>query len=226
MMNTPLQKLGVILWAIVVGIFLGAFLACPAHSSVPQCKLGLLLAIDVSASLDGDEQVLIREGTAAALIDPEVIYAATRGDPIMVQVFQWAEKQQVVVDWRRIASAEDMHAFAADIAAAPPSSSLGTGTHMGDAIAAAHAQFDAIPGGCQRQVVDLFTDGEVGGGIPIQAGLAEFEDGRDELNVIYLGDNAAAMDRVIFGYGSFVMPVPGIREFQRAMVRKLLREIS
>jgi hypothetical protein len=203
------------------------WLSAPTLATIPQgrCTLGLSLAFDVSDSLDMQERALIRTGTAAALTDAEVIYAATRGEPVWMQVVDWAERQSVVIDWRRIATAEDMRTLAADLTAAPLSVGLGSSTYMGDALASAHAQFDTL-GGCERQVVDLFTDGDYNGGLPPQAALAEFEDGQDEVNVIYLGNNPAAMERITFGWGSFVMPVPTIGDFQHAMVRKLLREIS
>jgi hypothetical protein len=117
-----------------------------------------------------------------------------------------------------------MRTLADDLTAAPPSIGIGTGTYTWDALAAAHGQFEKL-GGCERQVIDLFTDGEFS--VPqVQAVLANFEDGVDEVNVIYLGDNPALMEEIIYGYGSFVMPVPTLRDFQHAMVKKLLREIS
>ena len=87
--------------------------------------LEVILAADVSRSIDDAEFDLQRKGYAAALTDPRVL-AAIHGRPgaaIGVCFIEWSgdEDQQVVVDWTEIRDEEDAGSMAAAILAAPRS---------------------------------------------------------------------------------------------------------
>ena len=113
-----------------------AALATSAARAGEPVDIELVLAVDVSGSVDGAELALQREGLAAAFRDPEVIDAITalpRG--VGVALVVWAGVQETAVAWRRLtdrASAED---FAARVEAALPAT-FGTGgnTAIGDAL--------------------------------------------------------------------------------------------
>ena len=99
-----------------------------AVSGVPDAAgadLQIVLAADVSRSIDDAEFDLQRKGYAAALTDPRVL-AAIRGRSsaaIGVCFIEWSgeEDQQVVVDWTEIRDEEDAGSIAAAILAAPRS---------------------------------------------------------------------------------------------------------
>ena len=66
-----------------------------------DCRLALVLAFDVSASVDDREYRLMMQGTATALRDPEVRRAALSGAPVAVAAYVWAgaREQAVAADW-------------------------------------------------------------------------------------------------------------------------------
>ena len=53
-----------------------------------ECRLTLVLALDVSASMDSEDDRLQRQGLAGALLAPEVVQAFLVGDPVALYVFQ------------------------------------------------------------------------------------------------------------------------------------------
>jgi hypothetical protein len=84
-----------------------ALLSRPPLASAPgaaqeQCRLALLLGMDVSASVDAAEYQLQIEGLAASLIHPSVVEAALNGNgPVALSIFEWSGRfqQDVLVDW-------------------------------------------------------------------------------------------------------------------------------
>src|SRR5262249_49019957 len=83
----------------------------------------LVLAVDVSYSMDPDEQALQREGYVAAITSPEFLDALRHGmhGRIAVTYFEWAgaADQKVVVPWRLVDGAASAQALADEIARAP-----------------------------------------------------------------------------------------------------------
>ena len=88
--------------------------------------VGLVLAVDVSRSIDEDEARLQREGYRLAVADP-VVVAAIRGGlvgAVALAYVEWAgiEYQRTIIPWRRIASQADANGWAATLAEAPRAS--------------------------------------------------------------------------------------------------------
>ncbi|MEL6103903.1 MAG: DUF1194 domain-containing protein, partial [Pseudomonadota bacterium] len=76
--------------------------ACLALPAWGDCRLALLLALDVSSSVDMVEDDLQRGGLAAALVAPEVRAAFLAGpDPVALAVFEWSGRynQEIILDW-------------------------------------------------------------------------------------------------------------------------------
>ncbi|MEI6161675.1 MAG: DUF1194 domain-containing protein, partial [Roseococcus sp.] len=71
--------------------------------------LALVLAADVSASVDYDEFAMMVGGLSAAFLDPAVIAAATGGPrgAIAIAALFWSEAQEVALPWTRLASPEE-----------------------------------------------------------------------------------------------------------------------
>src|SRR6201989_2257659 len=123
--------------------------------------LEVILAADVSRSIDDAEFDLQRKGYAAALTDPRVL-AAIHGRPgaaIGVSFIEWSgdEDQQVVADWTEIRDEEDAGSMAAAMIAAPRSF-MGR-TSISAAIDFAMAHFANSKWQAKRRIIDLSGDG-------------------------------------------------------------------
>lgn len=210
----------------------GVLAAAPAGAA--PCRLALVLALDVSSSVDAPEDRLQRDGLAAALIAPEVEAAFLAGAPVALAAFEWSgrHEQDLLLDWRLIGSAADL------VAAAQAVHESRRGhddlpTAMGYALGHASLLLREAPP-CERQVIDVSGDGVNNEGFgPSQAygafpfagvqvnGLAIVapgEEGRRTLD-FYLG-------QVRHGPGAFVEIADGFAGFERAMRRKLVRELG
>src|ERR1700750_2064819 len=123
--------------------------------------LEVILAADVSRSIDDAEFDLQRKGYAAALSDPRVLTAihGRSGAAIGVCFIEWSgdEDQQVVVDWTEIRDEEDAGSMAAAIIAAPRSF-MGR-TSISAAIDFAMAHFANSKWQAKRRIIDLSGDG-------------------------------------------------------------------
>jgi len=193
--------------------------------------LALVLAVDVSASVNYEEFMLMIGGFASAFGDEAVIAAATGGrrGAVAVAALFWSEAQEVALPWTRLAHAEDAALIAAELLAAPRLPRAGA-TALGDGLVAALALLGRCPAPATRLVVDVSGDGAgnhgrasgpvrdvaVAAGIVIN-GLAVVNE-EAELAAHYAAE-------VIGGSGSFVMECAGYADFAEAIGRKLVREM-
>ena len=85
--------------------------------------LELVLAVDVSGSVDPEEALLQRDGYVQAFLDPQVVAAIRSGflGRIAVVYFEWAGfgYDRIVVDWTPIGGGDDARAFSAALAGQP-----------------------------------------------------------------------------------------------------------
>jgi hypothetical protein len=206
-------------------------LAAPAAAS--QVELELVLAIDVSASVNDEEFALQRAGTAAAFRDPQVQQAVERSPGgIVVTVFQWASQgyQRVAIPWRHLEDAAALEAYAGEVAQMPRLIS-GGGTMIHTALAFAQNLFASSPLSGRRRVIDLAGNGEADD-------LPALLDVRDRIVAQGTVINALAIEELqadltsyfrvnlIGGPGAFVETAEDFHDFVRAMRLKLLREIG
>jgi hypothetical protein len=128
-------------------ILAAALAAGPAEA----CRLALLLAMDISSSVDAGEDALQRQGLAAALRSPEVAAAALAvpGDPVALAVFEWSGRfqQALVLDWTLLSSPADLERAAATVAASRRSHSEFP-TALGFAVGHAASVFARAPTAC------------------------------------------------------------------------------
>jgi hypothetical protein len=111
-------------WTRLIAMSLAAAMPCwSAASADTTVDLELVLAVDVSLSMDEDEQQLQRDGFVSAFRDKGVIQAIKSGPHgrIAVTYVEWGGKglQKVQMPWRVIASQEQAHAFADELALQP-----------------------------------------------------------------------------------------------------------
>ena len=203
--------------------------------------VALVLAVDVSRSIDEDEARLQREGYRAAVADP-VVVAAIRGGligAVGIAYVEWAgiEYQRTVIPWRRIATQADAEAWAAALAEAPRASL--SWTSISGAIRHARRVLAECPWEATRRVIDVSGDGVNNSGPPADRerdaavaegivinGLPIINDrptfGR--LPPVPLDDYYR--ENVIGGDGAFMIVAEDFESFGVAVKRKLIREIA
>jgi hypothetical protein len=204
--------------------------------------LELVLAVDVSRSMDGDELALQRQGYARAFRHPEVIQAIASGarGRIAVTYVEWAGPafQATVVPWTMIGGKADADAFAAQIETAPLVREMGTSISGG--LVFAGQQFDTSPFAGDRQTVDVSGDGPNNMGLPV-ALIRDRIVGRGiTINGLPIMLKPASIaspfgipnldvyyeDCVIGGPGAFMITVDDMSRFELAVRRKLVLEIA
>lgn len=221
----------------------------PLHAQPAQAHVDVLLvlAADVSRSIDNTKFELQRRGYASALTDPRVLQAiASNPDRrIAVAFVEWAgsSSQKLVVDWSLIADEADAKAFAAKILAAPRSFS--DRTAIGSALGFATAQFDHAPFTGTRRIIDVSGDGASNAGDDIKAARdAALAHGVTTINGLvilsstegprYLVDHTHPpgglasyyRQNVIGGPAAFVATAQGFESFDRLLIAKIVQELS
>ncbi|MGG7644420.1 DUF1194 domain-containing protein [Rhodovulum sp. YNF3179] len=212
--------------AALAAIFAGA---APARAA---CHLALALALDVSSSVDTAEYRLQRDGLAAALGAPSVQAAlfAIPGQHVTLAAYEWSGRyrQRLVLDWTPVRGPADLARVRATIGAARRSA-RNFPTAMGYALGYGAGLLARAPA-CDRQVLDVSGDGLNNEGFPPDRAYAHFPFAGVTVNglVIDQGDPRVVdfyIDEVLHGPGSFLERADGYADFERAMRRKLLREI-
>jgi hypothetical protein len=225
---------------IIACIFAADTLAAERGPTV-AVDLELVLAVDVSGSIDEEEGRLQRQGYIDAIADPEILRAIKSGilGRIAVSYVEWAGQgwQQTVLDWTIIDNAASARDFAARLAAAPIG--FGPWTSISEAIdyATASIEGNAIEG--TRRIIDISGDGpnNIGGPVPparktaISRGLSinglviindRLNFGRTPMQNLDLYYRHC----VIGGRGAFLVIARGFKDFARAIRRKLILEIA
>lgn len=194
-----------------------------------DCQLALLLAIDVSGSVDDAEYQLQTEGTAAALRDPEIAAALIQGQ-VALAIMQWSSTgmQKMVQPWQQIDSAERLAAVAE--AAAIEARAFGKAdTAVGEAISFAVKQFDDVPD-CPRRVIDISGDGVQNSGASLSDARASAIAAGISINAIAIEGIGVAISefyrRQVITKGGFVVTAAMHTDYPRAIRLKILREIA
>jgi hypothetical protein len=217
-----------------------AAMAAPAAAELPV-DLELVLAVDVSGSMDRDEQALQRRGYVEAFLHPEVA-AAVRSGPygrIAVTYVEWAgaSAQLVTLPWTLVEDQTTAEDFAAGLAEAPPARFRGTSISGALAFAAPLFADNGYEG--LRRVIDVSGDGPNNIGPPVAPvrdavvaagivinGLPVQIDAPYHLALGGTDLAAYYRDCVIGGPGAFVIPVTEEDQLLEAIRRKLVLEIA
>jgi len=216
------------------GIYAAAVSALAATGAAAECRLALLLAIDVSSSVDPSEDALQRGGLASALVAPEVMAAFFATDaPVALAAFEWSGRynQALLLDWTMINAPEDLTDAALAISSTQRSQD-DYPTAMGYALGYGATLLEQAPV-CDAQVIDIAGDGISNDGFAPALAYAYFPfqgvtvnglvvlDGRDDAALL-----AFYQREVIRGRLAFVEMARGFADYENAMQRKLLRELS
>ncbi len=206
-------------------------LALPARAATVD--LALVLAVDVSESVDAEEYELQHEGIAKAFESAPLIAAIRNGrnGAIDVLVMEWSDrdKQVVTVDWTRIADAAGAARFAAEVRATQRSSNGLTA--IGDALDAAGEALARLPDAAARRVIDVSGDGMANIGPPPQQVRDRLVAEGVTINGLAILKHEPWLDgyydqNVVGGRGGFLMQVEDFASFIAAMRQKLLNEVT
>jgi len=210
----------------------GMALAAPAHA---QCRLALALALDVSSSVDAAEDQLQRGGMVSALTAPEVIAAFFAVDaPVALAVYEWSGRynQEILLDWTMIDSQAAL-VGAAEALARSKRSHNDFPTAMGYALGFGAELLERAPP-CARKTLDMAGDGQNNEGFGPRAAYREFAFADVTVNGLVV--NAADFEgevgliafyraEVLHGPGAFLEIAEGFEDYERAIRRKLEREL-
>ncbi|SPH24827.1 hypothetical protein DEA8626_03860 [Defluviimonas aquaemixtae] len=194
----------------------------------PACELALLLAVDVSGSVDRYEYATQMQGLAEGLRDPVVAEALVRGQAV-IALMQWtgSSRQDLTIGWHPVGARADVEGLARKIESAPR---LWTefSTAIGEALTYGIRVFDDAPA-CKRRVIDISGDGRSNEGAePIDV-RPELEAFAITVNALVIrGDDEGLPDyfakNVMTGGNAFVVTAENYDEYPERMRRKLRRE--
>ncbi|QNL20217.1 DUF1194 domain-containing protein [Hyphobacterium sp. CCMP332] len=213
-----------------------------AAQDLIEVDLELVLAVDISYSVDEDEARRQREGYVAALAHPDVI-SAIEGGPlgrIAVTYVEWADSrfQRAAADWTVIASEADALGFAATVAAAPLE--RGHYTAIGAAIADSVRRIETNQYQGYRRLIDISGDGPQNQGMDLAEARAMADEARIIINglpvitdqpgrwvrPVEVNLDAYFEENVITGPGAFALAARTADEFRTAILRKMTLEIA
>jgi hypothetical protein len=209
-------------------------------SAAENVDLKLVLATDVSGSINNDELWLERQGTAAAFLDPDVIKAIENGawGRIAVSMLDFSSPGfgKTVIGWRIIQDRASAAAFARAILAIPRTPGNRTSLSNALELGAQLIQSSEKEIVATRKVIDIAGDGANNDGKPVQEIHKRVMAQGIVVNGLPIMDEKANgyfpnLDKyyqacVAGGRGAFVIVVRSFRDFGSAMRRKLILEIS
>ena len=216
-------------------------LATSAHSA---CRQALVLALDVSGSVDQQEYGAQLHGLARALENPEVrqVLLRTPETPVHVTVFEWSGNayQRMIMDWIAIDSAAALSALTTRLrgwrrAEAPQTTSIG------GALLKSIELLERGPD-CWKRTIDISGDGQNNDwpqpqdvrrspalqgvtinalviAVDVQARMDHEDSDVAELSAYFA-------NQIIQGHGAFIEVALGFDDYAEAMTRKLLRELE
>ena len=212
-----------------------------AQRSGTPVDVELVLAVDISYSMDFDELKLQRDGYVEALTSREFLNALKQGmhGKVAVTLVEWAgvNEQRIVLPWRLVDGPESAQAVAAELAAAPVRRAFRTS--ISGALLFSAPLFDGNGFTGIRRVIDVSGDGTnnqgplvnltrdevlakgiVINGLPIM--LKEPQPGSVDLKDL----DIYFEDCVIGGPGAFVVPIREREKFKEAIRTKLVLDIA
>jgi hypothetical protein len=208
--------------------------------NVPSVNVELVIAVDVSYSMDMDELAIQREGYAQAIVSKDFLQALRAGPgKVAVTYFEWSMSgdERIIIPWRVIDGPESADAVAAEIMKTPVR--RGSSTSISGAINFALQLFEENPYHGFRRVIDISGDGPNNDGAPVtgarDAALAKgiIINGLPIMvkEPSYLTTDIENLDLyyedcVIGGPGAFIITIKDRKNFQEAIRNKLVLEVA
>ena len=211
--------------ALVLGLVLAAL---PPRAAL-ACEAALVLAMDVSGSVDPGEWRLQADGLAAALRDRELREVLVQGQ-IALAVVQWSAlgQQALTIPWQRMLSAGAVDALSEQVRRMPRAYA-GADTAVGEALEFALAQFPAVAD-CRRRIVDMSGDGDENVGFTTSRARRAAIAAGVEVNGLAIEAMGLSITtyyrRWVITPGGFVETARGHLDYARAIRAKMLRELT
>ncbi len=211
-------------------------------ASAERVDLELILAVDVSGSVDDEEARLQRAGYVAAMTDDKVIRAIKSGrlGRIALTYVEWAgdHAKNTIVEWSVIDGAGAARAFARRLARAPLNVELWTS--ISGVIDFALDMFYFSPHEGKRRVLDISGDGPNNDGAPVNLARDRAVKKGIVINGLPIINGRVSRygtaplphlenyyrDCVIGGFGAFIVVANTYADFARAIRRKMILEIA
>jgi len=233
------------LTSLVFGAILAAILVPAAVRAAEDVDLLLVLAVDVSRSIDATKFQLQREGYAAAVADPHVLEAISTGRTgrIGLTFVEWSGvgAQKVVIDWTTIGDTDSAKGFGDRLLEAPRS--FADRTSISGAIEFAMGQLDKAPYEAARRTIDVSGDGTNNAGRDVATLRDEAVAKGITINgLVILSDNPMSWNpdhtnppgglanyyrnNVVGGPSAFVMVAENFNSFGQAIVKKMIAEVA
>jgi len=215
--------------------------ATPVRAQGDPVDVLLVLAVDVSRSVDEDEARLQREGYRAAVSDPQVVEAIRGGmiGAIGLAYVEWAgaEYQRLVLPWTRINAMADAQRWSTALEQAPRASL--SWTSISGALDFSRRALAEAPFEATRKVIDVSGDGVNNSGGPVELARDRVVAEGVTINGLPIVNDRPTFgrmppvpldeyyrDSVIGGNGAFVVVAEDFNSFGNAVKRKLIREIA
>ncbi|WP_082029439.1 DUF1194 domain-containing protein [Tateyamaria sp. ANG-S1] len=206
------------------GILISLLISGPAQA----CQLALLLAVDVSGSVDRDEYRIQMDGLAHALRDG-IVADALVDQQAQVSLVQWTgeTRQKQTIPWTAISSHGDVLALAEQIEN-DPRVWRNYSTAIGEALVLSRRAFATVAQ-CTRKVIDVSGDGVSNEGLEPAGQRGPLNDAGITVNAIAIETDdtdltAYFFENVITGPGAFVVTARGFEDYPAQIKRKLQRE--
>jgi len=234
-----------LVFAAIFAAILAAILVPAAARAAEDVDLLLVLAVDVSRSIDASKFQLQREGYAAAVADPHVLDAIRTGRTgrIGLTFVEWSGvgAQKVVIDWTTIGDADSAKGFGDRLLEAPRS--FADRTSISGAIEFAMGQFDKAPYEAARRTIDVSGDGTNNAGRDVATLRDEAVAKGITINgLVILSDNPMSWNpdhtnppgglanyyrnNVVGGPSAFVMVAENFNSFGQAIIKKMIAEVA
>ena len=230
---------------LLASLVVTAILVPAATRAAEDVDLLLVLAVDVSRSIDATKFQLQREGYAAAVADPHVLEAISTGRTgrIGLTFVEWSGvgAQKVVIDWTTIGDADSAKGFGDRLLEAPRS--FADRTSISGAIEFAMAQLDKAPYEAARRTIDVSGDGTNNAGRDVAMLRDEAVAKGITINgLVILSDNPMSWNpdhtnppgglanyyrnNVVGGPSAFVMVAESFNSFGQAIIKKMIAEVA
>lgn len=207
-----------------------ALLALICPSAVLPCGLALVLAVDVSGSVNTQEYRIQMDGLAAALRDG-IVADALVDEQAQVTLIQWtgSSRQRQTIPWTPITGLPDVLALA-DLVEADQRRWRNFSTAIGEAVSLSMQTFEAVPQ-CTRKVIDVSGDGVSNEGEDPATLHPILKEKGIILNALAIETDqtdltAYFFEHLIYGEGAFVVTANGFEDYPEQIRRKLQRETT
>jgi uncharacterized protein DUF1194 len=204
-----------------------------SHASA-TVDVSIVVALDVSASVDNSEFELMREGLARSFSSAGIYKAISSGPKgaIAITVFQWSgfQEQEVKIDWIRVTDTASLNSVSKRIREMSRRYKGGA-TDIGGAIEFSRKLLSINPFETERNVIDIVGDGPNNVNHSPNIERDKTVSGNTTINgLAIVGEAFTLVDYynafIIGGKGAFVESAADFDAFEQAITRKLIREIS